>query len=76
MSLFPSLRKQDQSNSTETKRGIDTRLVAELARLEAVKAAYYAGKATSDEYQTAADKVRELRCTPMKSALDEYYGGF
>jgi hypothetical protein len=64
MSSFPNL---STSEHVTTKRGINTQLIAALARLEAVKAAYYAGQATKDAYLAVCEEVRKLRAIPMKS---------
>jgi hypothetical protein len=61
------------SQSIDTQRGIDTKLIAAVSRLRELETAYYAGQATRDELLTASEEVRQLRAVPMASAIDAYF---
>jgi hypothetical protein len=58
---------QSTSEHVTTQRGINTQLIAALARFRELEDDYWQGKVSREEYLAASEEVRRLRAEPMKS---------
>lgn len=71
-SLFTSRKTPQPTDNLETKRGIDTRLLAALSRLRTAQAAYDAapGGRNLDELLAAETALQQVRSAAMDAAVE------